>query len=406
MQEKKIAFVSSYDESCGIATFTRALVDSINEVPGWKAECVKLDPLFTQSQNRRGRALGDRHIRQIAAQLKDFDAVNIQCEYGLYGTTPAIICKRLDILAQAHPRLSVTMHTLSFGGGGESWIKLVSRLAGGLLNLKPAKALAEFHGNWSVRGATKMSRRALRVFMRHAVPIIVHTERSRRYIKHFFGYDNVRTHPLKYLPAGFRPDILAIKALRKHMGFDGADKIIGIFGFVTPYKGHDDALAALALLPKNYKLLVFGRQHPRSIKHNAKDQYVAKLLIAVDKYKLRDRVFFMGEVLHDDFINMAASVDACWLPYYENGQDGSGIASICLDVAPRVLCSAAFVFDELLRLSPYCNVLRFDIGNYRELASKTELILNCDAPPRPYGAQNYTLETQASLYLETLAAKE
>lgn len=405
MHARKIAFVSSYDESCGIATFTQVLVDSINKIPGWKAECLKLDLLFTQSANRQGQKLGDDHVRQIAAQMKDYDAVNIQCEFGLYGTTPGMIYKRLEMLAKAHPSTSLTMHTLSFTDERERLAKFLMRTASLSLRLKLSDALRDFRDRRAAGRTTKITRKVLEIFMRRDIPIIVHTERSRRYIKHFLGYDDVRAHPLKYLAADFRPDLSAFDKIKSHQGLDATDKTIGIFGFVAPYKGHDDALAALKLLPKNYKLLIFGRQHPRSIRNNAKDPYVAHLLATIEKQKLCGRVFFMGELPHEDFIGMAAGVDVCWMPYYENGQEGSGIASICLDVAPRVLCSTAFVFDELFRLSPYSNVMRFDIGNYRELADKTRLILDRDAPQPPYSTQTYTVESQAALYLETTLRK-
>ena len=61
----------------------------------------------------------------------------------------------------------------------------------------------------------------------------------------------------------------------------------------------------------------------------------------------------------------------CWLPYREVGQDGSGIAAICLDNAKKVVCSASFAFDENLLLDPKPNMRRFDIGNYIQLADTT-----------------------------------
>ncbi len=111
-------------------------------------------------------------------------------------------------------------------------------------------------------------------------------------------------------------------------------------------------------------------------------------------------MFFVGELSDDDFVAVASAVDVAWLPYYENGQDGSGIASICMDVCPRVIASASFAFDELCKLIPYRNATRFDIGNELELASKTAMSLKREPPLRPYGEQGrFNLATQAQLYV-------
>src|SRR5690606_22260831 len=86
--------------------------------------------------------------------------------------------------------------------------------------------------------------------------------------------------------------------------------------------------------------------------------------------------------------------------YYENGQDGSGIASITMDVCPRVIASASFAFDELQKLIPYRNVSRFDIGNERELATKTLMALRAPAPTQPFGGESaYNIRTQAQTYV-------
>ena len=133
------------------------------------------------------------------------------------------------------------------------------------------------------------------------------------------------------------------------------------------------------------------------------DEYLQKLQVKVLEKGINDRVFFMGELGHEDFLAAAASVDVVWLPYYENGQDGSGIASICLELAPRVLCSTSFAFDELFRLIRYRNCERFDIGNMLELAKKTEMLMRRETPSKPYGDEStYTLRSQALMYARSI----
>ncbi len=183
-----------------------------------------------------------------------------------------------------------------------------------------------------------------------------------------------------------------------------ADTLVGMFGYISAYKGHSDALKAMTYLPAHYKLLIFGRQHPQTLRADGKtDKYLAELIKAVSTNKdLRKRVFFLGELADADFWQVAGSIDVAWLPYYENGQDGSGIASICMDACKRVLCSSSFAFDELFKLVPYDNYLRFDIGNYLEIASKTEMLMRRDPKEasEKLPASMYSFRTQALSYVK------
>ena len=250
--------------------------------------------------------------------------------------------------------------------------------------------------------------------------LIVHTKRAADQIKLFFGYENVTIHPLKIVPGDFKPNTSVLADIKKEIGISQNDVVLGIFGYISAYKGHLDAIDALKLLPDNYKLLIFGRQHPQTLKTNGVvDAYLEKLQDEINDHDkkmqyqilllkdqvllLKDRVFFLGELEDDDFMAVAGSVDIAWLPYYENGQDGSGIASICLDACPKVVCSSSFAFDQLFRLVNYKNATRFDIGNTLELATRTKQMIARSAPKRPYAVNNeYSLKTQCDAYIKEL----
>lgn len=89
---KKMAFISSYDESCGNASFTEVLMNSIRKL-GYEVDCLKLDLALTMSMENDIRVKADKHIQEICSKLKDYDFVNIQFEAGLYGTLPQDIKK-------------------------------------------------------------------------------------------------------------------------------------------------------------------------------------------------------------------------------------------------------------------------------------------------------------------------
>ncbi len=63
------------------------------------------------------------------------------------------------------------------------------------------------------------------------------------------------------------------------MAFPQGAKVIGLFGYISNYKGIETAISALAELPKNYVLALFGSQHPQSVKLDTPiDAYLESLI--------------------------------------------------------------------------------------------------------------------------------
>ncbi|MGC6369536.1 glycosyltransferase [Pseudomonas sp. S2.OTC.A_B10] len=400
MNNRKMAIVSSYSESCGNAAFTRILHDSIEHYQeGVQVEVVELDLKLLQSIKRSVRAKANEHIQEICTRLKDYDLVNIQMEAGLYGTLPGDIVNRFRKLVSANPHTSVTLHSprliSSAQSASRAGIKKLLKfdIKGGLRDLIGDK-YAQIHLN--------INRKIVQAAIKFNARMIVHTNRSEKQVRDFFSYTNIVVHPLKMVPVGYVPNHDTLGDIARQANLAESDRLVGMFGYISAYKGHVDALNALEQLPDNYKLLIFGRQHPQTLKANGKpDEYLERLIgLIKNNSLLKKRVFFMGELNDNDFLDVVSSVDVAWLPYYENGQDGSGIASICLDLCPRVLCSTSFAFDELFKLVTYNNVMRFDIGNILEMGLKTEMILRSEKRSFPFcDDSTYSLKSQAETYV-------
>ncbi|MGM3162366.1 hypothetical protein ACS25C_16545 [Dickeya undicola] len=393
---KKIAIVSSFSDSCGNAYFTKILMDSMIST-GVQVECLSLNLLLTQSMNNSVRKKADKHIDDICKSLKDYDGVNIQFEAGLYGTVPADIISRVCKLVSANPNTSVTLHSPRLVNDSASQREVIKQA----LKLRLKTAINMYLTELRRSVSTRINVKIIKHLVKKNVNLIVHTLRAKEQIEMFFNYTNVHVHPLKIVDENHKASSEIYEKIKDEYKIDPRCKIVGMFGFVNEYKGHSLAIQTLSYLPSNYKLMIFGRQHPQTIKNDELvNNYIYSLQEKISKdRKIKNRVFFMGEYDNEDFINLAASVDYVWLPYVENGQDGSGIASICMDVSKRVLCSSSFAFDELFRLIPdYNNYSRFDIGNYLELASKTLHFM----PNKVSGVPDikYTLKSQAELYIE------
>lgn len=403
-----IGVVSSINESCGNATFAQHLINSINQ-KGHNAIPIRINLNLTQSTNPKLRKLADKHIKNLADEIKNLDAVNIQFEAGLYGSRYIDILQRLETLSKANKNTTVTLHaTRYFDNSSNSMLGVLKNLA----YLRFRSALLQFAHVRNTRRALKANRSYVLMLAKNDVEIIVHTIKSFDAVKSIAQTSKVHVHPIKFCDPKSIADHNEL--WRARLKIEKDDKIIGIFGFISAYKGHHHALRALNELPSNYKLVVAGKQHPGSIKeHEDVNPYLDSLIsyiekesaeyfpnsLPMQKAKLANRIVFLNELSDEEFFDLAASVDFAWLPYLETGQDGSGIASILFDLSKRVIASNCKSFDELIRLIPEYKCERFDIGNYLELAHKT---LNYREFRKLENSMAFTDQSQTMLYLRLL----
>lgn len=262
-RQPRIAIVATYDELCGIAGYARALERQLASVA--EVTIFDLDQYLLRSTHKRIQKLADAHIHGIAAALHDFDSVNIQLEHGTLGRTNRQILRRFRHLAQAAPALSVTFHTVLLGED-MPW-EVLSRLMMTGRFVTAGQVLNDiWRGGVMGRGLHGLLRRLQR---KKPVSAIMHTRRDARMMHDLFGIDRVYHHPLSYMPQS------AARALRARVrradfpllaSLPADAKLIGTFGFLSPYKGFDTAIEALRHLPETHHLLIFGGLHPQGIK--------------------------------------------------------------------------------------------------------------------------------------------
>lgn len=426
----RLAIVSTYDELCGIAGYTRALEAQL--APHFEFTVFELDQYLIRSPYRRVQRMADAHVKQIAASLKGFDCVNIQLEHGTLGRTHAQIARRLRRLVEAAPALSVTFHTILTPETldvGEVWGKLLR------LNLVGAWKVVAGHRKRSV--LQRVSYGLLRSSQaRKPVSAIVHTKRDMRLLRDVQGIADVHHHPLSYITPAYRDAVRAAATRADFPSLDGLPTdatLIGSFGFLSPYKGFETAIRALRHLPENHHLLIFGGVHPQTItKQKPIDDYVQKLLdeayidrtvfdpaesnaapvagplnasitidattrdlLATHPKSLAGRIHFMGALRDDDFYRAMAICDAVVLPYMEVGQSSSGPVSMALDMGCRVIASRTQTFMQLARYHKD-RMEFFDIGNHVELAERIKAGARQAREAIPL---EYNTETNAQVYV-------
>jgi glycosyltransferase involved in cell wall biosynthesis len=206
--------------------------------------------------------------------------------------------------------------------------------------------------------------------------------------------------------------------------------LIGVFGFVSEYKGIGTAIQALQHLPKNHHLLIFGGVHPQEIAaRQPRHPYIDKLFhhgfvdatlydeigelaaqgaprLVVDAEKglpellgkhpkdVSDRIHFMGAQAEPEFLSGMTVCDAVVFPYLEVGQSSSGPISQALELGCRIVASRTHAFLEFAEY--HTNAIEFfDIGNHVELAER--LTARRQFSPRP-GLPEFNVDTNRETY--------
>ena len=428
--KETLAIVSTSSKLCGIAAYTAALCRQLNDA--FDITVFDLNQYLMRNPHRRVRKLADRQVREICRALRQFDAVNLQLEYGTLGRYGSDILRRFCWISNAAPRLSVTFHTLLTPPAFDA-VAFAKALA--TLNFKAA---ASMHAGF--RRAHLLSHGIARQ-LRHVqnqkqVSAIVHNRRDLQDVRYLYGIRQVFDHPLSYLSAA---EVEALRAGGSRRCFPLLDEVpadavlVGVFGFLNEYKGIGTAIQALQYLPKTHHLLIFGGVHPQEITarqprhpyittlfdHAYVDttlydelgelatQSAPRLVVEADRglpellgrhpKDLSSRIHFMGALAESEFLSGMAICDAVVFPYLEVGQSSSGPISQAIELGCRIVASRTHTFLEFAEYHKNA-VEFFDIGNHLELAERLT------ARPqftRRQGLPEFNIETNKAMYLLT-----
>ncbi|PHS02964.1 MAG: hypothetical protein COA78_19550 [Blastopirellula sp.] len=407
-----LAIISAYECLCGIADYTYFLVQSLS-----KFADVTIYELDTEVFQQGGRSSREDAINQLAVmcdEIKQFDAVNIQFEPGTLGYNSRVAFKRYQQIVDAAPAVSVTFHT---------FLNHVKESRGFWKELSHLHLFRAFLGRSHSRSKKFITGKPVS-YLKQAgnekqASFIVHTQRESKRLARQYGVrkECVFDHPLSYLNNEMIADLKPSRML-KSLRLPKDTILLGVFGFISEYKGTDLAVEMIQELPSNYHLLIAGSIHPaesRSLMANMHpylrtivDKILAaskqsndkqdqnteldKLVLLVDKLKqnraglegqspgseeikktkklkLKDRVHFLGSQDRDEFLAIMNECDAAILPYRDVGQTSSGPISMAVDLSKRIIASRTSAFCEFSKYHPIRLEL-FDQNNYLELSQR------------------------------------
>lgn len=394
--KKKVLIVSSYDEMCGNATYATAIVRGLSEI--YDVEVAPLKLRLTQSNEPNLIAAADRHIDEIARQAAAVDFLNIQFERGLYGLTASKAAERVSKLIRASRNVIVTFHRVDPPTFNVLDIikRIVKRRFGDIPRMIWDRTTIKMYKKLVAELNKKSGKNS-------SAWAIVHTEREKQIFEEIYGLKNVTNYPLTYLFPEDREKYLASctrDAFLRRYNLDPSKKYVGAFGFFGMYKGYDTLINAVSYLPRDYQVLLFGSQHPQSIKVNERIEVsVNQITSAIEKLPVgaRQRIQFMGSPDDDRFIEALRCVDAAALPYMEVGQGMSGVIALGHEVGANIVAANNLSFLEFQRI--FGSVFHiFDIGNHIDLAQRIVQAVEKGPLPRKVPFEAFGLRQNARLH--------
>lgn len=347
----RVTQVSTWRTRCGIADYSGHLTSSLEQ------QGVACDVAVVDRTQVNYMSVGElrRHYFQLAATLAGRGPVHIQHEFAFFGghlgmgVSIETFGYFLRHLRNRGVPVVVTFHTnpvfLRWGGGG------AKRRAAG----------AYYRALWRMRVAEHF---------RGASPMraVVHSKTTRlAFIQSGFAEASLTVLP--HAAPVVREDPEGAQEVRAELGIPEGATVLGLFGFMSQYKGYDTALAAMRRLPDAVHLLLLGGPHPFSA-----ESAIESVLKTTQRYKkLRERVHIVGFVPPHRLDAFHSAVDICIAPYDPGDLSASGALMWDLASGRPVVATKIPAFTELN--DQYDCMLLVSPRSPRELAFRiTELI--------------------------------
>ena len=406
---EKIAIVSSYDEECGAAFYSSRLKHHM-QLAGYQVDVKRLPvSLLRINEPHSIRLKGDAEIKRIAREIETYDAVMLQFEPGLYGSSAKTSYRRVRELLRASKKVIVTIHGFDRGINFSALRQLLrGQLREALYTALRTSVINEITRFWRY------------VEKSPTVQILTFCRADQTLLERLYGIRRIDNFPIAYYD---RDEVQAIRdsvdrdSFMRRYGLDPSKKHFAVCGFLAAYKGHLTAMKALEYLPDDWNLVVLGGEHPQAIEADldiggylnqllsflhmperetagdvdfVTEGFAGKVMTATSlerqeikqkvfkktefKYFLpnkpiRERVKFVGQVSDDEMAKFYTVLDYFVHPYMKtkSGQSGSGPATLALELGTKALFSNAPVFREMERYFSE-GMAFFNVGNFVELA--------------------------------------
>ncbi len=315
--------VSTYPPRlCGLATFAYDLASALAKGRGESLGADGSVSVVAMSERRRRRPYGPE-VRAVvhASRLEDYvtaaelvndsagAAVSLQHEYGIFGGRVGRYV--INFLERLKKPVVTTLHTV----------------------------LAE---------PMPMQREVLIKVCERSAAVVVQAEKAAEFLTGIYGVRGEKVHVIHH----GTPDVPFgdTAPFKKAVGVEGR-KVVLTFGLISPYKGVQVAIRALAdVLPQfpDSLYIVVGATHP-SIKERYGEAYRASLQKAVDRLGLHDHVRFVNRFVSlDELLTYLRAADVYVTPYLKEDQISSGTLAYAVACGKAIVSTPYWYARELL----------------------------------------------------------
>jgi glycosyltransferase involved in cell wall biosynthesis len=311
-------FLGSYPpRECGIATFTKDVVDAYDQAFGFSSPVIAIDEPGADTRRYDAEVVArireqSRESYASAAELVSIypaDLVNIQHEYGLFGGARGEWLA--DFMSVLDKPVVLTMHTV-LPDPDETYLRVT-------------QALCE-----------------------EASKVVALSETGRGLLERVYGVDpdvlQVIHHGVPDVPF---QDTAAAKA---SFGI-GQRTVISTFGLISRGKGLEFAIEAMRDVVKRHPetlYLILGETHP-VVRRQEGESYRESLIAMVRQYGLHYNVQLIDKYLDfDEVVSYLAATDIYLTPYLNPAQIVSGTLAYAVGCGKAIVSTPYLYAQELL----------------------------------------------------------
>ncbi|MFY9718236.1 MAG: glycosyltransferase family 4 protein [Candidatus Cybelea sp.] len=311
-------FLGSYPpRECGIATFTKDMVDAYDRAFGFSSPVIAIDEPGAELRRYSPEVITrireqSRESYASAAELANVypvDLVNIQHEYGLFGGERGDWL--VEFMRASDKPVVLTMHTV-LPEPDEPYLRIT------------------------------------RALCKHSSKVVALSETGRALLEQVYGIDpellQVIHHGVPDVPF---QDTASAKAT---FGI-GQRTVISTFGLISRGKGLEYAVGAMRDVVKRHPealYLILGETHP-VVRRQEGESYRESLIAMVREYGLHYNVQLIDKYLDfDEVVSYLAATDIYLTPYLNPAQVVSGTLAYAVGSGKAIVSTPYLYAQELL----------------------------------------------------------
>lgn len=314
----RVLFMGSFPpRECGIATFTKDVVDSFDRAFGTQSDVIALDEPGGEARRYSSRVVARLEAQERAAyadiaafvNAHPCDVLNIQHEYGLFGGERGEWL--LDLLCAVDKPVAITLHTV-LPEPDETMLRVTNELC------------------------------------EYASAVVSLSETGRELLERVYGIDPAK---LRVIHHGV-PDVPFRDTASAKASFGiGQRMVISTFGLINRGKGLEyaiDAMRAIVARHPEALYLILGETHP-VVRRQEGESYRESLQAKIAEYGLQNNIQLIDKYLDfDELVSYLEATDIYLTPYLNPVQIVSGTLAYAMGCGKAIVSTPYLYAEELL----------------------------------------------------------